>query len=322
MFSVYIFGGTDLTLDVADAVRTLGMGVVGVCHPGREFEISWSPVPVRNVRHADVDGWCRAHGAESIPFESNADLAGRLAGRAADFAIAAGWYHVIPRAVRARFARGCAGVHASLLPKLRGGAPLNWAILLGFETTGVSLFEMNDEIDAGPLYGQVGIPIGPRTDVGDLVEAAAGATRSLVESCLPRIADGSLVPAAQRGTPSYGLQRCPADGAIDWRRPASGIDRLVRAVTRPYPGATTAIDGRTVTVWKAEPAAVDVHGAPGQIWAPAGATAPCVVTGDGALAIGDACLDDGADAVPILRGMNQRRFDDAPAGRDAWCPES
>lgn len=318
MLSVLILGSTDLTLVAAEAVLEAGCALRGICHVGETFSISYADAPVRNVRFADVEGWCEAHGVEHIAFTGNADLAAALANHPADFALAAGWYHVVPASLRALFPRGCAGVHASLLPELRGGAPLNWAILNGARRTGVSLYALVDEMDAGPLYGQVEITIGPRTDVGELVEASRRATRALLGQSLPGIAAGTLTPRPQQGTPTWGLQRSPADGTIDWSRASADIDRLVRAVTRPYPGARTRLGGRTVLVWRGEPAdaALRVLGAPGQIFVPPGWTHPVVVTADGALVIWQASFEaDGADALPELLHSSQRRFD---MDREPW----
>src|SRR5207237_408862 len=180
----------------------------------------------------------------------------------ADFGLAAGWYHFIPAAVRRRLDRGCAGLHASLLPKLRGGAPLSWAILTDQERTGVTLFELADDVDDGPIYGQRGFPIGPRARVAELVASAERASLELVSDCLPAIADGRLTATPQVGEPSYGLQRSPEDGWIDWRWPALEVDRLVRAVGRPYSGALTSLDGAVLHVWDVKPIDILLPGSP------------------------------------------------------------
>ncbi|MHC4428560.1 MAG: methionyl-tRNA formyltransferase [Planctomycetota bacterium] len=317
MFSVLLLGSTDLTLEAAAVVREMGFALTGISHVGESFEISYAPGGVRNYRFADIESWCRTHGVDSIPFSSNEELAARLDGAGADFALAVGWYHMVPDTLRRRFSRGCAGVHASLLPALRGGAPLPWAILTGLDRTGVSLFALDDGIDSGPIYGQVEIPIGPQTDVGQLVEAAGRATCELLRSCLPGIADGSLVPRPQTGTPTYGLQRVPGDGVVDWAHSAAAIDRLVRAVTRPYPGARASLDGREVFIWRVEPAgpSTTIHGVPGQLFTPPGSTRPGVVTGEGFLLISEATFEDGSDAVPTLARMSQQRFDRDQGGR-------
>ena len=107
----------------------------------------------------------------------------------------------------------------------------------------MTLFELGDGVDDGPIYGQKRIAVGPRTTVGELVIAAEAAALELVGECLPGIAQGTLRPHAQSGTPSYGLQRAPEDGRLEWWRTAIELDRLVRAVGKPYPGAFAELAG-------------------------------------------------------------------------------
>lgn len=310
MSSVFLFGSTDLTLIAADAILAADVEIKGICHVGRKFDISYAPESVRNVRYADVDQWCHDHGTLSVPFSTNQALAETLKADPADWGLAVGWYHMIPASVRQLFPRGCAGVHASLLPKLRGGAPLNWAILIGEKETGVSLFEMTDGVDDGDLLGQITIPIGPRTNVGELVNRAAEATKQLIRDCLRGILDGTINRQPQLGEPSYGLQRQPSDGIIDWQQDAATIDRLIRAVTHPYPGAFTTIDQRRLIIWTARPLADGpvVHGASGQVFILPETRQVCLVTGKGILEICEASWDDETDALPDLARMNQRRF--------------
>jgi methionyl-tRNA formyltransferase len=310
MPDVVILGGTDITLRIADAVLEAGLGIRAIVHVGSTFSISYSDKPVDNVRSVDIAGWCRDHGVADILFTDFATLAGQLEiDGDVPVCLVAGWYHMVPRAFRERFNGGCLGLHASLLPQLRGGAPLNWAILSGLEATGVSLFELGDGVDDGLVYAQASFPVAARAKIADLVAAAATASADLIGANIAAIVEGRLVPCPQGGAASYGLQRTAEDGRIDWTWPASCIDRLVRAVGRPYSGATTPFDGRTVTIWDSECAAAPlVHGAPGQIVRLQEFDAPCVVTGDGLVVVRAATFDDGADAMATLRQASNRRF--------------
>jgi methionyl-tRNA formyltransferase len=310
MADVLILGGTDVTIAVADAVLALGFEIRAVVTVGKAFDISYSKTPVASARFAPVDQWCAEHGIETIPFAGYDDVLEALKRRPARLCLAAGWYHHVPRTVRDRFERGCLGFHASLLPRLRGGAPLNWAILEGHEETGVSLFALADGVDDGLIFGQERLPIGPRTMIGELVEAAATASVELVRAHLPAIFEGRAEGYTQRGTPSYCLQRCPEDGRIDWRKPAIDIDRLVRAVSRPYPGAFTDLDGKRVHIWQTEPygGKIAVSGMPGQLFRLPGSDRPHVVTGDGLLAIAEATDDEGRAASDWLTRAAQKRF--------------
>jgi methionyl-tRNA formyltransferase len=307
---VVIFGGTDLTVAVADRVLQRGIAVTGVVHVGPTFPISYAPGGVRSSRFADVAGWADAHDVPNVAWDGAAAAERFVDSVDADVGLAVGWYHVVPAALRARFPRGCVGLHASLLPALRGGAPLAWAMLTGAAETGVSLFELGDGIDDGPLYGQrrFSIPTGAR--IGDLVTAVESASLDLVASCVPGILDGTLEPSPQAGTPSYCLQRTPEDGTIRWSDPTDRIDLLVRAVGRPYPGARTTFEGRPLVVWEASPRPdVVVHGSPGQLARVPGVDEPCVVTGDGVLSLVDVTDLQGGTAVEELRRAANRRFE-------------
>jgi methionyl-tRNA formyltransferase len=282
------------------------VGVVGL---DRHFSISYRPSGVTNVRFRDMEGWAATNGVPHRRYTGTSDIAKLTREQKADFLLAAGWYHMIPAAVRQHFARGAAGIHASLLPKLRGGAPLNWAILTRAPETGVSLFELSDGVDDGPLYGQKSFPIGASTTVGELVAASREAALDLISECLPAIASGRLAPWPQEGAPSYGLQRVPEDGCIDWTCNADDIHCLIRAIGHPYPGAYTWLGDERILIWQAgAPLRLPVHGAPGQVFRIPNSSDVAVVTGDGLLALQQASTGTGEDALPLLRKSANRRL--------------
>lgn len=309
LMRVLLLGGTDFTLAIAERLTALGLGPAGVVHLPETVRISYKPQGMTNVRHADLADWCRDRNVPGVAFTDNAAIAAFAGKVDADLLLVAGWYHMVPAELRTRFPRGALGLHASLLPALRGGAPLNWAILNGLSETGISLFALGDGVDDGPLYGQRRVAIGPRATIGELVTSVEAAAVDLVAECLPAIAAGSLQPKPQSGTPSYGLQRSPDDGRIDWRHPADAIDRLVRAVGRPYPGAFGEFQGERILVWKAEPrTAPRVLGAPGQVGRIPEEADPIVITGRGMLVIREAAKVSGEDALPLLRRAANQRF--------------
>ncbi len=305
-----LLGGTDLTLVVAQRMCEIGMPPVGVVHVGRQFGISYRPSGVTNTRFGDMAGWCTAHQIPSQPYECPAQIERFARDLRAEFCLAAGWYHMVPANLRAVFSLGAAGLHASLLPKFRGGAPLNWAILAGENETGISLFVLGDGVDDGPLYGQECFPIGPRTTIGELVQISQETATKLIETCLPGISDGRLKPKPQVGKATYCLQRTPDDGAIDWSLPVDTIDRLIRAVGRPYPGAFTSLEGRKLIIWNAEPFMEDisVYGVPGHIVRLPSQCAPIVIAGRGMLLVHGATYEDGSDAMSILHRSAHKRF--------------
>lgn len=135
--------------------------------------------------------------------------------------------------------RGCINVHASLLPRHRGAAPIAHAILAGDAETGVTLMEMAPQMDAGPILAQEATPIGGRETAGELTERLAGLGARLLVRTLADLEAGRIQPVEQdhaRATFAPSLRK--NDGALDWRRPADELARLVRAMT-PWPGAFT-----------------------------------------------------------------------------------
>lgn len=307
---ILLLGSTDLTLAVANKMLEMDIGLVGVVHVKGPFRISYAPGGQVNAREVDIGIWCEQHDIPAREYENAQSIISAANATDADILLAAGWYHMLGREVRARFALGAIGLHASLLPKFKGGAPLNWAILSGENETGITLFELGSGVDDGRIYGQKRFPITTDTTITELVEAAEAGALELIAECLPGIADRSLKPWPQRGTASYGLQRIPEDGRIDWALPASSIHRLVRAVSHPYPGAMTRLDERTIFIWRTS-RPIDppvVLGCPGQIARLPEIDAPCVVTGEGIITIVEATDEDGDDIIPMLARANHRRL--------------
>ena len=140
--------------------------------------------------------------------------------------------------------RGAFNVHGSLLPKYRGRAPVNWAIIHGETETGATLHEMVEKPDAGRIVDQEAVPILPDELAVEVFGKVTGAAERVLRRSLPKLVDGSGVLRAQdlsRG--GYFGGRRPEDGRIDWSASAKRVHDLVRAVAPPYPGAFTEVQG-------------------------------------------------------------------------------
>ena len=171
---------------------------------------------------------------------------------------------------------GFVNLHFSLLPRWRGAAPVERAVLAGGTETGVCLMELEAGLDTGPVYASARVPIGAHETAGELrTRLVAVGTRLLVDH-LPEV--GVTEPVPQAGEPSYADKLTVEEFALDPARPAAELDRLVRA-GNPRPGAWMHVGGRRVKVWHthAEPASA---GAPGVITA-----GGALVTADGILAL-------------------------------------
>lgn len=192
--------------------------------------------------------------------------------------------HMIPTRLLAPARLGAFNMHGSLLPKYRGKAPVNWAVLHDEPRTGATLHHMVREPDAGDIVDQEPVSIGDRDTAGHVMGQVILAARAVLDRQLPALLAGTAPRTVQDpAQATYFGGRKPEDGRIDWHQPARRIFNLVRAVTRPYPGAFADFaDGRRLLVWWAEPVAK--KGAPGEILS----TAPLIVaTGDAALEIVD-----------------------------------
>ena len=146
--------------------------------------------------------------------------------------------------------KGCLNLHGSLLPKYRGRCPVNWALIHGETETGVTLHYMTVKPDAGDIVGQEALLIGDDDTALTLHQKMTTAAAALLDQALPLIKDGLTPRRPQERIPgSYFGGRRPVDGEIDWSRPARTVRNLVRAVTRPYPGAFSFIGNRKLMVW-------------------------------------------------------------------------
>jgi len=146
---------------------------------------------------------------------------------------------------------GCLNLHGSLLPKYRGRAPINWAIIHGEEETGVTLHYMTPRPDDGDVVCQERIQISPDDTARTLMQKAAEVSAGMLDRILPRIREGTAPREPQdHSRASYFGGRRPEDGEIDWQKSAAEIKNLVRAVTLPYPGAFTYVSDRKCFFWK------------------------------------------------------------------------
>ncbi len=181
--------------------------------------------------------------------------------------------------------RGAFNLHGSLLPKYRGRCPVNWALINGEKETGVTLHEMVSKPDAGDIVAQRRIPIEENdtafTLFGKIAEAAAVVTGEFY----PRLVHGTVQKIPQDHTQAtvFGGRRSE-DGAFSWSQDARRIYDLIRAVTHPYPGAFTALDGKKLFVWWAVPCGtVDAKAVPGAVVAVRPRRGVVVSAGKGAL---------------------------------------
>lgn len=286
------FGTPTIAVPSLDALHALAEIVGVVCQPdkpaGRGLALTPPPVKVRaaelgleivqpaKVRTPELAAWARE--------------------RAADFALVIAYGRILPKAILEAPRLGCWNLHASLLPELRGAAPITWAIARGAAETGICLMQMDEGMDTGPVLARRALPIDPRDTAGSLSEKLGALAAEVVREDVPRALRGELAPVPQdhaRATMAPMLEK--EHGRVDWSRPAADVDRHVRAMT-PWPGATARLpDGRALKLLEARPA--DGSGAPGLVLR-ADKRGVVVACGEGALAIERAQVEGKRPALP------------------------
>ena len=163
-----------------------------------------------------------------------------------------GWYYMVPKSIRSIAPFGAWGIHASLLPKYAGGAPLVWAIINGEKETGVTLFKLSDGIDDGDIIAQRSFTIDFYDSIKDVYRKAIKASKDILLDSLINIDKIKFKPQDKSKIEVY-PQRTPEDGKIDWNGSVIEIYNFIRAQTNPYPGAFTFLNGHKLIVWKALP---------------------------------------------------------------------
>ena len=161
---------------------------------------------------------------------------------------------------------GCVNLHGSLLPQYRGRVPINWAIINGEKETGVTLHYMTEKADAGDIIAQERIAIADDDNAKTVFDKAVAAAKNMLDKNLPLLRDGNAPRVAQDDSKATVFGgRTPADGEIDWKKSAVQVNNLIRAVTKPYPGAFSFLGDRKCFIWSAKVVDAGEQLAPGTV---------------------------------------------------------
>ncbi len=188
----------------------------------------------------------------------------------ADVAVSVNWPTLIPRSVRDLFPHGVLNAHAGDLPRYRGNACPNWAILQGEQRVTVSIHQMIDDLDAGPVYLKRHITITDHTYITEIYGALDTMIPDMFLDVVDGLDRGAIAPVPQSEGPALGLRcfpRLPSDSRIDWSHSATDITRLIRASAKPFAGAYTHLNNQRLTIWKAHSSQLGYPylGLPGQV---------------------------------------------------------
>jgi methionyl-tRNA formyltransferase len=222
--------------------------------------------------HADIAGLCAEYGVPVHVIRSVNDPAAvdLLRSLDLDLAFVIGWTQIVRRDALATARLGMVGAHASLLPRDRGRAPVNWALIRGDERTGNTLLWLAEGADEGDIIEQTVIPITPHDTCGTIYEQVAASNRDMILRLLERLDAGERPGSPQPPVSDPPLPgRKPEDGAIDWSADARTVYDFIRAITRPYPGAFSTMGSTTYRIWSAAvlPGSERL-GAPGEVLGP------------------------------------------------------
>lgn len=268
--------GFEIPLVLTQPDRPAGRGMKLQASAVKQFALDHG-ISVAQPRSLRLDG--------KYPDDAAAAREAILAARA-DAMVVAAYGLILPQWVLDTPAKGCLNIHASLLPRWRGAAPIHRAIEAGDTHTGVTIMQMDAGLDTGDMLLVERLAIAPGDTTGSLHDRLAAMGGRLIVEALELAACGGLRPVSQpvEGV-TYAHKIEKAEAAIHWSVPAAMIERRVRAFN-PFPGAATALAGEAIKVWAARAEAGSAAGVPGQVLA-AGTEGIRVQTGDGALVLTD-----------------------------------
>ena len=246
--AILVFAYHTVGYECLDALITRGENVIAVfSHEDDEKETIW---------FRSVAALARLHGIPLYTPESvnSPQWKTRIRAMVPDIIFSFYYRNIISEDILAIPRLGAFNMHGSLLPKYRGRVPINWAVLHGEKESGVTLHHMVKRADAGDIVDQETVPIGPEDTAFDVFNKATVAARKVLERNIDAIKAGTAPRAGQDESLATTFSgRKPEDGRIDWTVSAERIYNLIRAVTHPYPGAFTEVNGQRLFIWQAKP---------------------------------------------------------------------
>jgi methionyl-tRNA formyltransferase len=222
----------------------------------KEFNISYSKNKVRNVNYFDfskvAEDWVIPYyeidSAEKSRIGDYSEVIRKIS---PDVILVLGWYYMVPKKIRDLAKFGAWGIHASLLPKYAGGAPLVWAIINGEDRAGVSLFRLDDGVDDGDIIKQKAFPIKRSDTIKSVYKKATDSSVEILTETLKNM-DKVVFTKQDKTKIDIYPQRKPEDGEIDLSSSSEKLYDFIRAQSSPYPGAfIRTIDGKKLVIEKA-----------------------------------------------------------------------
>lgn len=273
---ILFFGYSQVGHECLSLLLERGDHVVAlITHADNPGENIWFKTPAVVAREAGLPVFT----PESV---NSPEWREKIAALRPDLILSVYYRHMIGTKILGLARLGAWNLHGSLLPKYRGRAPINWAVLHGESRIGMTLHRMEKSADTGAVVDQEGVELDPRDTAEQAFRKVLPCARRVLARQIDALLSGTAPETPQNETEAtYFSGRTPEDGRIRWNRPATEIFNLIRAVTDPYPGAFTDVGTARLMVWWAEVVpAPDRASTPGEILS----LAPLVIaTGQGAL---------------------------------------
>jgi methionyl-tRNA formyltransferase len=245
---ILFFGYSEVGYECLALLLERGDNVVAlITHDDNPAEKIWFKTPAIAAKEKGIPVFT----PESV---NNPEWRERIAALQPDLILSVYYRHMIGTKILALPPLGAWNLHGSLLPKYRGRAPINWAVLHGEPRLGMTLHRMVKGADAGAVVDQAGVDIGPRDTAEQAFRKVLPCARTVLARQIDALLAGTVKETPQDETQvTYFGGRKPEDGRVIWTQTSRQIFNLIRAVTDPYPGAFTEVDGSRLMLWWAEP---------------------------------------------------------------------
>ena len=259
---VVFMGTPDFSVGTLEAIVKAGHEVVGVVTQpdkpkGRGKNMQFAPVKEKALEY-NLPVYQPLRAREESFIE-------QLRGMQPDIIVVVAFGQILPKAILEMPKYGCINVHASLLPKYRGAAPIQWAVIDGEKESGVTIQQMNEGIDTGDILTKTVITLEEKETGGSLFDKLADAGAKLLVETLVAIENGTITRTKQNDAEATHAKKLDKTlGEIDFTKSAEEIERLIRGLN-PWPSAYTGLGGKTLKIWDANVVDKEVEGQPGEI---------------------------------------------------------
>jgi methionyl-tRNA formyltransferase len=262
MLNIVFMGTPDFSVPVLQTLLKDGYHVSAVVTQpdrpvGRKRVMTPPPVKVEAEKHG-----IPVLQPEKIRFEEEYS---KVLAYKPDLIVTAAFGQILPKEILEAPKYGCINVHASLLPELRGGAPIHYSILQGKEKTGVTIMYMVEKLDAGDILTQIEVPIEEKDNVGTLHDKLSAAGSKLLSDTIPALIRGEITPVKQKdeeATFAYNIKR--EQEKIDWSKTGEEVYNHIRGLN-PWPVAYTTLSGQVLKVWQGEKVMMSETSEPGTV---------------------------------------------------------